>query len=74
MSDAKKALEARNRFIAGVVKKDLERTDGDDDMLSQSTDVGTTELSDAYNSSTAFSGNTFSLREASEHVSDSHLM
>ena len=48
MSDAKKALEARNRFIAGVVKKDLEHTGGDDD-LSQGMSTGSTELSDIYN-------------------------
>lgn len=73
MSDAKKALEARNRFIAGVVNKDLEHTGGDDD-LSQGMSTGSTELSDIYKSSTEVSGSAFNLKETSEHVSDSHLM
>lgn len=75
MSDAKKALEARSRFIAGVVKKDVDRKGGDDDdMLSSGSDSQTTELSDIYKSSTEVSESAFNVRETREHVSDSHLM
>ena len=72
MDNAKKSSAAQNRYIAEAVNNYTDQTH--DDMLSGGLATKTTELSDIHEPSTDMKRDAFSFKEASEHVSDSHLM